>query len=136
MQVSGTLGSRSSVIFDLEGDGDLDVVTNEFNSEPQVLVSDLADRHAVNWLGVRLVGEASNRSGLGARVTLVADGESQTRVHDGKSGYLSQSLQPLYFGLGSRSEVERIEVRWPSGATQTIAGPIAAGTTLEIREGS
>ena len=40
----GTPGSRSSAIFDLDGDGDLDIVTNEFNSEPQVLLSDLAER--------------------------------------------------------------------------------------------
>ena len=42
--VMATLGTRSSVIFDLDGDGDLDIVTNEFNSAPQVLVSNLAQR--------------------------------------------------------------------------------------------
>ena len=64
--VWGALGSRSSAIFDLDGDGDLDIVTNDFNSEPMVLVSDLAQRTAVRFLKVTLVGRASNRNGLGA----------------------------------------------------------------------
>jgi hypothetical protein len=118
-------GSRSSVIFDLEGDGDLDVVTSEFNSRPQVLVSDLAERHPPHWLEVDLVGTRSNRDGLGARVTVTAGGLSQLALHDGKSGYLSQSDLPLYFGLGDAESVERVVVEWPSGTRQVIAAPPA-----------
>ena len=51
--VMAPLGSRSSVFFDLDQDGDLDLVTNDFNSEPQILVSNLAQRRAVHWLGCR-----------------------------------------------------------------------------------
>ena len=134
VQVLGALGSRSSVIFDLEGDGDLDIVTNEFHSEPMVLVSDLAESAGVNYLGVRLIGSASNRDGLGARVTVTAGGASHTQVHDGKSGYLSQSSLPLYFGLGAASEVDRVEIVWPSGRRQTVPGPIAANAVREITE--
>ena len=133
--MTGTLGSRSSVILDLEGDGDLDVVTNELHSEPQVLVSDLSARQpAPRWLGVRLVGTRANRDGLGAKVTVTAGGLTQAELHDGASGYLSHSLLPLYFGLGSAAQVDRVEVRWPSGATQTVPGPIAAGQVLEVVE--
>ena len=46
------LGSRSSVIFDLDQDGDLDIITNDFNSEPQVLVSNLSERQSIHWLKV------------------------------------------------------------------------------------
>ena len=70
-----TLGTRSSVMFDLDGDGDLDIVTNEFNSAPQVLVSNLAQRRPVHWLGVALTGTASNRNGLGAAVRVRAGGQ-------------------------------------------------------------
>ena len=73
------LGTRSSVIFDIDQDGDLDLVTNDFNSEPQVLVSNLAQRHSVHWLGVALAGTASNRDALGARVRVTAGGRVLTQ---------------------------------------------------------
>jgi hypothetical protein len=131
----GALGTRSAVVLDLEGDGDLDIVTNEFNAGPQVLVSNLAERHPVNSLKVRLRGTRSNRNGLGARVTVVTpDGRRILKIADGKSGYLSQSVLPLFFGLASAEQVGSIEVRWPSGAVQTIDGPIAARQTIDIVE--
>jgi hypothetical protein len=132
--VTGTLGSRSSVILDLEGDGDLDVVTNEFNSAPQVLVSDLAQKGEPTSVVIELRGTRSNRDGLGALVKVHVGDRVLTRYHDGKSGYLSQSSMPLWVGLGGAAKVERIEVAWPSGATQTVPGPIAAGDTVEVVE--
>ena len=62
--------------------------------------------------------------------------QTYTRAHDGKSGYLSQSLLPLYFGLGPARTVERVQVQWPSssGVKQTVAGPIASNQLLKIRE--
>ena len=72
LTVYGALGSRSSVIFDIEGDGDLDIIANEFNSPPLVLVSDLADKANINSIKVNLVGRASNRNGFGAKVEVKA----------------------------------------------------------------
>ncbi|HEY2290448.1 MAG TPA: CRTAC1 family protein [Thermoanaerobaculia bacterium] len=132
--VTGTLGSRSSAVFDLDGDGDLDIVTNEFNAEPQVLISDLAQRHKIHWLKVRLTGTASNRNGLGAMVKVHVGRRVLTKVMDGNSGYLSHSILPLYFGLDQAEKVDEIEVKWPSGRTQTLAGPIAANRQLEVTE--
>ena len=133
--VTGTLGTRSSVVFDLDGDGDLDIVTNEFNAAPQLLLSDLADRHAIDFLQIRLVGTESNRDGLGARVEVTAGGQTLVRYHDGKSGYLAQSSFPLYFGLPPSGRVERVVVHWPSGRTQALEGDIQSNTTLTIVEG-
>jgi len=128
-------GSRSAVALDLDGDGDLDIVTNEFNAGPQVLVSDLAQRHAVHFLEVRLRGARSNREGLGAQVTVVLpDGRRILKLLDGKSGYLSQSDLPLYFGLASFDHAGSIEVRWPSGRRQSVAGPLKAGQTIDVVE--
>ena len=127
-------GSRSSVIFDLDGDGDLDIVTSEFNAAPMVMVSDLAERSGIRYLKVRLAGTASNRDGLGALVRVTAGGRTYTQLHDGKSGYLSQSSMPLYFGLGAADSVERIDVRWPSGTEQTVPGPIEVNTLVVVTE--
>ncbi len=132
--VEGALGTRSSVIFDLDGDGDLDIVTNEFHSAPQVLINDLSDRRPVHALEVDLVGSTSNRDGLGARVTVRAGGQDSTKVYDGQSGYLSQSSQRLYFGLGDADSVERITVRWPSGQEQVVEGPIEVPGRKVIEE--
>ena len=131
-EVWASVGSRASAIFDLEGDGDLDIVTNEFNDAPMVLVSNLTEQTDVHYLTVDLVGTESNRDGLGARVTVRTAGGSYVKVHDGQSGYLSQGLIPLYFGLGDAETVDEIVVVWPSGTEQVVPGPI--NTTLEIRE--
>lgn len=132
--ITGTLGTRSSVIFDLDGDGDLDVVTQEFNAPPQVLVSDLAQKKKPGFVQVRLNGRMSNRNGLGATVRVTAGGKTYTQMMDGASGYLSHSVLPLYFGLGDAARADRVEVLWPSGHKQTVAGPFTAGSTVDVAE--
>ena len=136
VEVFGALGSRSSAIFDLDNDGDLDIVTNDFHSEPMVLISNLTEQKTdVRYLMVDLVGTASNRSGIGARVRVTAGEQTYTKVQDGQSGYLSQSLYPLYFGLDAALEVDQIEVTWPSETgTQVIDGPIETNQVLTITE--
>jgi enediyne biosynthesis protein E4 len=135
LTMMGSLGTRSAVTFDLDGDGDLDIVTNELNAPPQVLISDLAQRRRIHSLKVRLRGTRSNRAGLGAQVTVVLPGgRRMLKLLDGKSGYLSQSDLPLYFGLADADHATHIEVHWPSGRRQTVAGPIDGGQTIEIVE--
>jgi cytochrome oxidase Cu insertion factor (SCO1/SenC/PrrC family) len=134
-EVYGALGSRSSAIFDLDGDGDLDIVTNDFNSEPMILVSDLSEKvPGLRWLKVALAGTKSNRDGLGATVRVKAGGKEYVQVMDGMSGYLSQSSAPLYFGLGAAESVDGIEVSWPSGGKQSVAGPIGTNQALTVSE--
>ena len=126
--------SRSSVMFDLDNDGDLDIVTNDLNSEPQVFISDLAQRRKIHWLKVVLVGTASNRDGLGATVRLHAGGQTYMKYNDGKSGYLSQSALPLYFGLADAGRIDSIEVAWPSGRKQVLTTRLEENQTLRITE--
>jgi len=132
--VWGALGSRSSVVFDLDGDGDLDIVTNDFNSEPLVLVSDLAERGDAHLLRIELHGRKSNRDGLGAVVRVHVGGKVFSKAHDGQSGYLSQSSKPLYFGLGKHARADKVEVEWPSGTRQTIEAPTPVNGVLLIEE--
>ena len=132
--VMAPLGSRSSVIFDLDHDGDLDIVTNEFNSAPQVLVSNLAEQRQIHWLKVVLVGTMSNRNGLGAAVRVSAGGRTLSQWNDGKSGYLSQSVLPLYFGLDGATMADRVEVEWPSGRKQVVTTGLRVNSTIRITE--
>jgi hypothetical protein len=132
--VWGARGTRSSAIFDVDGDGDLDIVTNEFNAAPMVLLSNLSEKTRLHYLEVKLTGTTSNRDGLGAVVKVVAGSASYTKVLDGNSGYLSHSVYPLYFGLGAAEAVDSIEVLWPSGKKQTVPAPITMNSRLDIRE--
>jgi hypothetical protein len=133
--VWSAVGSRSSLLMDLDQDGDLDVVTNEFNARPQLLFSNLADqKSSLNFLQIRLTGKTSNRDALGSQVTLIAGDRKWHQQHDGQSGYLSQSSGPLYFGLGDVATIDQISVQWPSGKTQIVDGPIQSRQTVEIVE--
>lgn len=136
LQVWGALGTRSAVIFDYDQDGDLDIVTNDFNSPPMVLRSDLSSRapERLHFLKIVLRGTTSNRDGLGSKVVVSAGGKSYTQVHDGQSGYLSQSALPLYFGLGEATTVDLISITWPNGRTQIVTGPIGSNQQLKIEE--
>ena len=128
-------GSRSSVVFDIDDDGDLDIITHEFNTPPRVLISNLANSDKpISFVKVKLQGRRSNRDGIGSVVTVVTDQMTCRQQVDGRSGYLSQSLKPLYFGLGESSTIKRIDVAWPSGIKQTIQGPIANRKTVSIEE--
>jgi hypothetical protein len=133
--VNGSRGTRSAVILDVNGDGALDIVTNEFNTKPMVLISDLASKRKVNSLTVKLKGTTSNRPGLGAKVTLVLpDHRRVVKMQDGKSGYLSQSDLPLYFGMGDFDHADEIDIDWPSHKHQAVPGPLAAGRSIEVIE--
>jgi hypothetical protein len=132
--VMAPLASRSAAVFDLDNDGDLDIVINEFNSPPQVLVSNLSERRRIHWLKVKLIGTASNRDGLGATVRVTSGGRTLMKYNDGKSGYLSQSSLPLYFGLGDAQKVDRVEVDWPSGRKQVITQDLHVNDVLQIKE--
>lgn len=135
ISVWGALGGRSSAIFDFENDGDLDIVTNDFHSEPTLLFSNLSERKPeLRFIKIQLEGVSSNRSGLGAVVRLRAGGKTWTQLHNGKSGYLSQSSLPLYFGLRDADVVDAVTVYWPSGKEQAIQGPIPINRTILIQE--
>jgi enediyne biosynthesis protein E4 len=132
--IKGAISTRSAAVFDLDDDGDLDIVTAEFNDRPQVLLSNLAEKRSIHFVKIRLQGKKSNRDGLGATVKVVAGGQSFSRLHDGKSGYLSQSSLPLYFGLGAAIKIDRIEVFWPSGKKQLLSEASSINKLVTIQE--
>ncbi|MCC6535907.1 MAG: CRTAC1 family protein [Bryobacterales bacterium] len=118
---------RGAAFADFNGDGVLDAVVTRLREPPLLLTG--AVRGAAHWLGVRLRGMQSNRDGLGA--VIAADG--QTNHATTAVGYASASETVVRFGLGAATRVEKLEVRWPSGAVQILRG-VTAGQVLEVTE--
>lgn len=115
------LSSRGLACDDLDNDGDLDVVILNSRREPTLLRNDTPSGN--HWLQVQLRGARTNRDGVGARVTVVAgDRQWVDEVHSGR-GYQGHFGSRLHFGLGSRSRVDRVEVRWLGGGTNVVESP-------------
>jgi hypothetical protein len=109
---------RGSAAGDYDNDGDVDVLVLNLGARPRLLRNDGGNRR--NWVMIHLVGTTSNRDGIGARVRIAAGGETQTRLRVSTAGYLSQGDHRLHFGLGDAAQIDRIEIRWPSGTVQTL----------------
>jgi enediyne biosynthesis protein E4 len=122
--------SRSAVVADFDGDGRLEIVTNNFNGRPYFFANRFPRR---NYVALRLTGTKSNRDAIGTVVRLWAGKTVMVRQVNPAGGYLSHSSRVVHFGLGDRSKVDRIEIRWPRGIVQTLRNP-ETNTLHEIRE--
>jgi len=136
--VSATAGAlatprvaRGAAWGDLDGDGDLDALLT-VNGGPPALLR-MAGRPSASWLRLELEGRRSNRSAIGATVTVRAGGITQTRMVRGGSSYLSHSSLTLTFGLGAAPRADEVEVRWPAGEVQSF-GPLPAGRAHRLVE--
>ncbi len=110
--------SRAAGFDDLDNDGDVDVVILNSRREPTILRND--SRNTNHWIQISLRGVKTNREGVGARVKVAAGDLVQIdEVHSGRS-YQSHYGMRLYFGLGKRSLVDRIEVRWIGGGVDVV----------------
>jgi hypothetical protein len=126
------LSSRGVGFDDLDNDGDVDVVVLNSRREPTILRNESPRQN--HWLQVKLKGTRTNREGVGARVTVVAgDLTLIDEVHSGR-GYQSHYGTRLYFGLGSRSNVDRIEVRWIGGSVDVFHN-VKADQLITLTEG-
>jgi hypothetical protein len=123
---------RGLAALDFDGDGRMDVVATTAGGPP-VLLRNTGDRGDRHWIGFRLVGTRSPRDPAGARVTVVAGGVTRTReLHLGDS-FASSSEPVLRFGLGAAARVERVVVRWPSGAVEELP-PMDVNRVHEVTE--
>ncbi len=123
---------RGVAFGDIDNDGRLDILINNQNDPPTLLRNETENTN--HWISIRTVGTKSNRDGIGARVTLVAGGRRQIQEVSSGGSYLSQNDPRAHFGLGSATKIDRIEIRWPSGAMDKIENA-SADRFLTVEEG-
>jgi hypothetical protein len=122
---------RGSAYGDFNHDGKLDLVVTALSAPAELWINDSPDsRH---WLELALQGTKSNRSGIGAKIRITAEGRSQFDYYSTASGYVSSSAGPMHFGLGSAKTVDEIEIRWPSGTKQVLKN-VAADRIVHVVE--
>jgi hypothetical protein len=112
---------RAVALADLSNRGAVDVIVANQN-QPAILYRDYPDS-TNHWIAFKLVATHSNRSAIGAEVTLDAGELVQRRVIDGGSGFASQNDRRLHFGLGHHDWVDRVVIQWPSGTVQVLSRP-------------
>ncbi len=116
---------RALAIADFDEDGRLDLVVTDLEGRVRILYNRIPATG--KWLRVRLVGTRSNRMGIGAQIRVVA-GSRQWRAECTTGGsYLSASDARAWIGLGNVAAVDRIEVKWPSGAKSILNSPKIPG---------
>jgi hypothetical protein len=125
--------SRGLAFVDFDNDGDLDLVINNMNEPPSLLRNDGGNR--LPFLSLKLVGVRSNRSAIGAVVTLTAGGRTQVQQVVSGSSFLSQNDLRLHFGLGEAQVVDRIVIRWPFPNSVDSITKVKPNQFLTITEG-
>ena len=125
--------SNGAAYADLDNDGDLDLVTNNIN-EPAFLFENRAeDQLDHHYVQVKLEGTGKNTFGVGASLTVYADGLAQRREQMPTRGYLSSVSPVLHVGLGAHTRVDSLRVVWPDGTQQTLVD-LAADQRLTLRQ--
>ncbi|MFN2570053.1 MAG: CRTAC1 family protein [Gemmatimonadales bacterium] len=127
--VTDRLDGRAVVMADLFNRGVLDVVIANEKARPLLYRNAGSPGH---WVEFKLIGTRSNRSAIGAEVTIEIGAARQRQVVDGGMGFCSQNDRRLHFGLGTNA-LGKVTIRWPSGATQVLTG-VQADTLHVVTE--
>ncbi|MEO8660897.1 MAG: CRTAC1 family protein [Bryobacteraceae bacterium] len=118
---------RGAVFADFDNDGRIDIAISVLGGPAEVWRNESPD--AGHWLAIKLEGTRSNRDAIGAEIRLGSQRNDMTTA----GGYASSIHAPVHFGLGSQTNVPHIEIKWPSGATQSLEN-VKADQVLKIKE--
>jgi hypothetical protein len=124
--------SRGAAFGDFDNDGDIDLLVMNMNEPPSLLRNEYSGPN--HWIAFQLEGGRSNRSAIGALVTLTSEGRSRTRAVLSQSSYYSHDDLRVHFGLGAHTTAASISIRWPSGTIQTLTN-VQGDRVVTIREG-
>ena len=115
------LSARGMAIGDFNNDGGIDVLVAVNDSAPVLLHNNVGNQN--HWLGVKLVGKKSNSDAVGARITYQAGDLKRSRTKVGGGSFLSSHDPRIVLGLGKRSKIDWLEIKWPlpSGAIERFA---------------
>jgi hypothetical protein len=130
--VEAAHSSRGCAFGDFDNDGDMDILIVNQNEPPSLLRNDVTGGN--HWLKFKLQGVKSNRSAIGARVTLRYGGLVQAQEVLSQSSYLSVNDSRLHFGLGTATTAD-VEIRWPLGNTESFPA-VPADALIHVTEGS
>jgi hypothetical protein len=125
--------ARGLAVGDLWNDGRLAAVIVNRNAPPNLLVNQ--QTYPNHWIGIKTVGTRSNRSGIGARVSVKTGSSQQTSEVRSGSSYISNSDMRIHFGLGTTSQIQYIELHWPSGLAERFEN-VPVDRIVTISEGS
>jgi len=119
--VTDEYDGRAVALADLSNRGALDVVVANQN-QPALLYRN-HENNGNHWIAFVLRGTRSNRSAIGAEITVETGGTTQRRIVDGGMGFASQNDRRPHFGIGRNEAVDRVVIRWPSGKQQVLLNP-------------
>lgn len=125
--------SRGVAFGDYDNDGDIDIIINNMNDSPTLLRNNGGNKN--RWLKIKTIGTRSNRSGIGARVRVIAGQHVQMDEVRSGGSYISQNDLRLHFGMGRALKADWIEVLWPSGQVDKIHD-VESNKLIFIKEGS
>ena len=126
-----TYDGRSVGLADLWNRGSLDVIVANQRGPLLIYRNTVAPEN--QWVEFELTGSKSNRSAIGAQITLTWNDKTQVQQVSGGNGFAAQNDRRLHFGLGQNAEIKSAVIRWPSGRVQDM-GTIAAGKLYQVEE--